>query len=51
MVLKLSWVTKASWKLVHNRPVNIDPLSDIILLGTPCNFIISLIKTLAMLGA
>jgi hypothetical protein len=24
-VLKLSWVPKASWKLVQNHPVNIDP--------------------------
>jgi hypothetical protein len=51
VVLKINCVPKASWKLVQNHPVNIDPRSDMIFLGTPCNLTISLKNTLAMSGA
>jgi hypothetical protein len=51
ITLKFNFVPKASWKLVQNHLVNIDPRSDMILLGTPYNLTILLTKTLAMSGA
>jgi hypothetical protein len=51
VVLKFNYVPKSSWKLVHKFPVNTDPQSDIIFLGTPCNIIILLTKILAMSSA